>query len=129
MQTLCAAGKYQPSAGSADCLLCPAGQYIHALGSDALSDCIDCVAGKYVATTGNSNATDCIDCMAGKYLNGKTVSHCPVAGGWRGISTTEWAPVADEYNAWVRVDDSMADRCTQPHDVSWGSHRSRTWIF
>jgi hypothetical protein len=65
--TLCVAGKYKDTTGSAACDDCGAGKFSAATGQSSSATCQNCVAGKFSAATGQSSSATCQNCLAGSY--------------------------------------------------------------
>jgi hypothetical protein len=76
--TLCEAGKYKDTVGSASCARCPVGAYLDTPGGTSVNECIACPADA-TSSSGSSALSEC-RCNAGYTgSNGGTCTPCSVA--------------------------------------------------
>ena len=85
----CIAGTYKPSAGTDDCLECPEGKFLGALGSNSSAACEACPTGSE-SPPGSTSVADCtcvagyaghaggecVECASGKYKEGVGDDEC-----------------------------------------------------
>ena len=76
--TTCGGGRYNPTAGESDCLLCPPGKVtpmnVEIDKHDDIYDCIVCGAGGYTRDAIMATALfhECLPCSTGKFLSAST---------------------------------------------------------
>lgn len=78
--TMCPAGSFSPTTGSANCSNCSAGSFSSSPGS---SSCTPCPAGTYSTAVGASSSSTCNNaCAAGTYslAGSSTCTSCPAGG-------------------------------------------------